>query len=144
MTEFDQATFDEMTGREKLQWVIDGTTYKRGWKLWIVREEKHYPPRTGAWDVIQLIVSFEAENLDRAGQKITIHAMESFYGGEVKRMTVQHILEGVIRPVLIKAEMHEMDEWLKFHEVCVRNPHPKRSFPTAPPGMMKAPGLEGG
>ena len=106
---------------QTLQEVIDSLTYKPGWRFWVKRRPTAIP----AWpDDVILHMEFDAPDANDPEYQTIIgrdlllpqglaYIIDGAQAG-IKRW-VEHSIKSM--------EMHEVDEWLRFDGVRLKDPH---------------------
>jgi len=94
-------------------------TYKPNWKFEL--EEDRNTPTRFMQNFLYLRITTHQPNADRSLQSVLLtssHALspEAFMDKSHFLMIVEHAIRD--------AEMHEVDEWLKFDGKHIRHPHP--------------------
>jgi hypothetical protein len=100
--------------------ILKKITYKVGWKF---RAQRNH-----AWDGVEVWISYldkdatgktPGENYLNLRVAISMHELSHMRHPE--KYLMHRIFEGIRT-----AEMHEIDEWLKYDGVHVNDPHPER------------------
>jgi hypothetical protein len=103
-----------------LQGILKKITYKEGWEF--------RAQRSPGWEAVEVSISYL--NKDATGKtpgenylalRIAIPMYELSHMSHPEKYLMHRIFEGIRQ-----AEMHEIDEWLKFDGVHVNDPHPER------------------
>lgn len=112
---------------ERMKAVIGRLTYKPTWRFIVEQGER------GAWappswcDDLLFTVWLTHQDRDVAtGRMEHFTSRHVFDAQAVARMPEEHLVEE-LRRLVIRAELHEVDEWLRLDGVCVVEPHPERT-----------------
>lgn len=108
----------------RLQDIIHRVSYKPRVKLEVHRLME---------DVATIRVVMIVPDINDPTDNIVFQFMSSLSLYSIGDMTDCQIVEYFVRGAIREAELHEMDEWLKFDGRCVREPHPEEQTRTSAP-----------
>lgn len=104
--------------------VLRRITYKPTWRFHIEAEpETMYRP----W-YVHVHLYYSLPSIDDPMVDSQLTTQQTFTANalaDVVRYGEDAIVERVAYSLIRRAELHEMDEWLKLDGVCVRDPHPE-------------------
>jgi hypothetical protein len=101
--------------------LLERITYKPGWRF----EVSSSYGSTGSPDAISLYAYHRQPDANRSGEMVQLVCPTSWTEDELSDLTDAQLVDR-IRRLIIEAEMHEVEEWLKFDGICVVDPHPPR------------------
>lgn len=115
-----------MTDFERLKMVVGLVTYKPGWQF-----EVSYV-RTGTlgygyFDHAALDICYLGLDVGNPEKKVVLTHSSVIDLEYISKMTNEDIVHRFISHGIREAELHEMDEWLKYAGRNVREPHPDKT-----------------
>jgi hypothetical protein len=109
--------------------IVARLTYKESWQFVIHSCYNGYGAPTSG--LVFGIVHYEP-NVMEPSKRVPVTISEGVGRSKIDTMTDLEIVEWV-RDMIVKAEMHEVNEWFRFDGRCVHDPHPERhAFEAAP------------
>lgn len=108
----------------RLQKISSKISYKPGWKI-NIQDYASATSINGYDPYIYLILTMFQPNLDRPNEQIKLQFSKTIDPYSISRMTDEQIVEYIISGLVREAELHEMDEWLKYDGIHVKEPHPE-------------------
>jgi hypothetical protein len=109
---------------ERLEGILKNVSYKPGWTITVA------PFRIGMngpffYASCNLMVMWTAKDVERPGEDVSLCLVKPVHGFQIERLSDEEIVDQYVRSLIREAELHELDEWLKYNNVCVHEPHPK-------------------
>lgn len=98
------------------QQIIEGITYKIGTTVRIIRSYNTDIIQLGVGTIKPDVLTFKENPLIN-----TITITPEY----LVQMTEKDLIRE-IKYIIVRLELHEVDEWLKYKGVCVTNPHPTK------------------
>jgi hypothetical protein len=112
---------------ERMKAVIGRLTYKPTWRFTVEQGEKRAWEAPSWRDGLTFTVWLTHEERDVVTGRMECFTWRHVFDVEaVARMPEEHLVEE-LRRLVIRGELHDVDEWLKLDGVCVVEPHPERA-----------------
>jgi hypothetical protein len=106
---------------ERLRAIVSRVTYKPRWRLGVWDQSPPYHQHA------VLYVTYFAPNALCPENEVPLMLLEAFSLERLETLPDEYILREIYRLVR-RAELHELDEWLKVDGKCVTDPHPEIKF----------------
>lgn len=115
--------------RAALQSVVDHLTYKPGWKFFVVPRAVNSGVGPYVYDdefTVTIMVTYRVADVT-TGELVDLQQSKAIYVPTSAgwRGDTGWALE-MFRNLIQVAERHEFEEWLKWDDQCVVDPHPER------------------
>lgn len=110
-----------MSGFARLRVLLEGVTYKPGWKL------KFEADRYGLAAILQITCTQPDTQPPHRPRPLMFQRV--FDEMTLETMSDADIVSTVISSAIRDFEAHEIDEWFLFHGIHVRDPHPELRLP---------------
>jgi hypothetical protein len=98
----------------------------------------HYKPhckldvhRISDYFVVNIVVVMIVPDINSPERRTVIQFASTVDLEFMEQMTDFEVVERYVSRAILEAELHEMDEWLKFEGRCVKEPHPEAQTPSA-------------
>lgn len=106
---------DDNRTSERLRGIVDRVTYKPDWQFLV---------RPASYEAAYLTVVHMEQDVEKPDEEISVGSTKMVTGLGMEDLTDEQVIEFVVRPLIMDAEVHEIDEWLKLDRKHIRNPHP--------------------